>query len=99
VACAPAEVKGQLYAVNSPIPVFNKNLLCVYENFACMHACVLYVFSNFFLYFILDLGIIEYSVIQFPRECWLSIIYVVIEDQIGCNGLISIFLYLWRPVL
>ena len=29
----------------------------------------------------LDKGIIEKSVVQFPRECWLSIIYVVIEYQ------------------
>jgi hypothetical protein len=29
----------------------------------------------------LDQGIIEKSVVQFPRESWLSIIYVVIEDQ------------------
>jgi hypothetical protein len=29
----------------------------------------------------LDQGIIEKSVVQFPCECWLSIIYVVIEDQ------------------
>ena len=36
---------------------------------------------NFFLYFFLDQGIIELSVVQLPRECWLSIIYVVIEDQ------------------
>ena len=36
---------------------------------------------NFFLYSFLDQGIIEKSVVQFPRECWLSIIYVVIEDQ------------------
>jgi hypothetical protein len=32
-------------------------------------------------FFLLDQGIIEKSVDQFPRECWLSIIYVVIEDQ------------------
>ena len=36
---------------------------------------------NLFLYFFLDQGIIEKSVVQFPRECWLSIIYFVIEDQ------------------
>ena len=35
---------------------------------------------NFFLYSFLDQGIIEKSV-QFPHECWLSIIYFVIEDQ------------------
>jgi hypothetical protein len=35
----------------------------------------------FFVYSFLDQGIIEKSVVQFPRECWLSIIYVVIEDQ------------------
>ena len=28
-----------------------------------------------------DQGIIEKSVVQFPRECWLSVIYFVIEDQ------------------
>jgi hypothetical protein len=37
--------------------------------------------SNFFLYSFLEQGVIEKSVVQFPRECWLSIIYVVIEDQ------------------
>ena len=36
---------------------------------------------NFFLYSFLDQGIIEESVVQFPRECWLSIIYAVTEDQ------------------
>ena len=36
---------------------------------------------NFFLYSFLDQGIIEKSVVQFPHECWLSIIYVVIADQ------------------
>jgi hypothetical protein len=36
---------------------------------------------NFFLYSFLDRGIIEKSVVHFPHECWLSIIYVVIEDQ------------------
>jgi hypothetical protein len=36
---------------------------------------------NFFLYFFLDQGIIESSVLQLPCECWLSIIYVAIEDQ------------------
>ena len=36
---------------------------------------------NFFLYSFLDQGIIEKSVVQFPRECWLSIIYVVTEEQ------------------
>ena len=33
------------------------------------------------LYFFLDQVIIEQSVVQLPHECWLSIIYVVIEDQ------------------
>jgi hypothetical protein len=36
---------------------------------------------NFFLYSFLDQGIIEKSVVRFPRECWLSIISVFIEDQ------------------
>ena len=36
---------------------------------------------NFFLYSFLDQGIIEKSVVRFPCECWLSIIYFVIEDQ------------------
>jgi hypothetical protein len=36
---------------------------------------------NFFLYSFLDQGIIEKSVVQFSHECWLSIIYVVIENQ------------------
>jgi hypothetical protein len=36
---------------------------------------------NFFLYSFLDKDIIEESVVQFPCEGWLSIIYVVIEDQ------------------
>ena len=36
---------------------------------------------NFFLYSFLDRGINEKSIIQFPRESWLSIIYIVIEDQ------------------
>ena len=36
---------------------------------------------NFLLYSYLDQCIIEQSVVQFPHECWLSIIYVVIEDQ------------------
>ena len=35
---------------------------------------------NFFLYSFLDQGIIEKSVVHFPREYWLSIIYVI-EDQ------------------
>ena len=58
--------------------------------FIVSHKCGYFVASfslnskkvfNFFLYFFLDQGIIEQSVVQFPRECWLSIIYVVIEDQ------------------
>ena len=36
---------------------------------------------NFFLYSFLDQGIIEKNAVHFPHECWLSIIYVVIEDQ------------------
>jgi hypothetical protein len=36
---------------------------------------------NFFLYFFLDQGIIEESVVQLPCLCGLSIVYVVIEDQ------------------
>ena len=31
--------------------------------------------------FFLDQGIIEESVLQLTRECWLSIIYIVIEEQ------------------
>ena len=30
---------------------------------------------NFFLYSFLVQGIIEKSVVQFPRECWLSVIF------------------------
>ena len=33
-----------------------------------------------FLFF-LDQGIVEESLVQCPRECWLGIIYVDIEDQ------------------
>jgi hypothetical protein len=33
------------------------------------------------IYFILDQEISEWSVVQFPCECWLSIIYVVFEDR------------------
>ena len=36
---------------------------------------------NFFLYSFLDQGITEKTFVHFQRECWLSIIYVVIEDQ------------------
>ena len=39
------------------------------------------LFLYLYLYSFLDQGIIEKSVVQFPLECWLSIIYVVIEDQ------------------
>ena len=35
----------------------------------------------FFLYSFLDQRIIEKSVVQFPHECWLSIIYFVTEGQ------------------
>ena len=43
------------------------------------------------------------SVVQFPRECWLSIIYVVIEEQtdlvhgdlIGCMGQFQYFCICW----
>jgi hypothetical protein len=38
---------------------------------------------NFFLYSFLDQDIIEKSVVQFPRECWLSIIYVAVKISLN----------------
>jgi hypothetical protein len=53
----------------------------------------LYKVFNFFLYSFLDQGIIEKSVVQFPRECWLSIIYVVIEDLLQLSYLYQHLFY------
>ena len=41
-----------------------------------------FIVSHKFGYVVASFSLnIEKSVVQFPRECWLSIIYFVIEDQ------------------
>jgi hypothetical protein len=37
--------------------------------------------SLLFLYFSLDQFIIEWIVLQLPHVCWLSVVFVAIEDQ------------------